>query len=76
MIVGLMNLHAVGMGLSTALGQLRLGVEQVHLAGPAILHQLDDGFGRAREMTRAWKQIAKELPRLRSGARIRRKQSF
>ena len=25
--------------------QLGLGVEQVHLAGPAVLHQHDDGFG-------------------------------
>ena len=65
-IVGLMDLHAVGMRLAAAFGQLRLGIEQVHLAGPAILHQLDDGFGRAWEMTLPWKQIAKELPRLRS----------
>ena len=55
MIVGLMDLYAVGMRLAASLGQLRLGVEQVHLAGSAILHQLNDGFGRAREMTFPWK---------------------
>ncbi len=53
MIVGLMDLHAVRMRLAAALRQFRLGVEQIHLAGTAILHQLDDGFGRAGEMALA-----------------------
>jgi hypothetical protein len=69
-----MDLHAVGVRLTAALGQLRLGIEQIHLAGPAILHQLDDGFGRAWEMPFPWEQIAKEFPPLRRCSRIGRKQ--
>ena len=42
-----MDLDAVGVGLAGAFGQFGLGIEQVHLAGTAILDELDDGFGRA-----------------------------
>ena len=40
------------MDLAVALGQLGLGVEQVHLARPAVLHQHDDGPGLGREVRR------------------------
>src|SRR5205823_783571 len=38
------DLELVGVGLAVLPGQLGLGVEQVHLAGPAVLEQADDGL--------------------------------
>ena len=40
-----MDLDATGQGLAGHFFEVWLGVEQVHLAGSAILDELDDGFG-------------------------------
>ena len=40
------DLQPAGVLLSVAFAQFRLGIEQVHLAGAAVLEQADDGAGR------------------------------
>src|SRR6266496_285100 len=59
-IVRLMNFDAVWMRLAAPLGQFRFRIEQVHLAGAAILHQLDHRLRRSGEMTRSRSQVAIE----------------
>ena len=49
-VVRLMDLDAVRVGLACKPRQLRLGIEQIHLAGSAVLHKLNDRFGLRREM--------------------------
>ena len=39
------DLERAGIGLAVVLGERGLGVEQVHLAGTAVLEQADDRFG-------------------------------
>src|SRR5437773_2177933 len=44
-----MRFHLAGVGLTVPFGQLRLGIEQVHLAGAAMLKETNHGLG-ARPM--------------------------
>src|SRR5262249_35002205 len=57
-VVGLMNLDAIGVRLAREPCQFRLGVEQVHLAGSAVLHELNDGFGLRRKMRTPGLEVA------------------
>ena len=50
-----------GWRLAGALGELGLGIEQIHLARSAVLHKLDHGFGLGREMSRARFEIVEDL---------------
>src|SRR5262249_18372482 len=43
--------------LPAALLQFRLRVEQIHLARPAVLHEVNHRLRRRREMRRSWLQI-------------------
>ena len=49
-IVGLMDFDPVGVRLARPFRQLGLGIEQVHLAGAANLHELDHGLRPSREV--------------------------
>ena len=49
-IVGLMDLDPVRVRLSGPLRQLGLGIEQVHLAGAAVLDELDHRLRRTRKV--------------------------
>jgi len=49
-VVGLMDLDAAGERLAGQFLEDGLGVEEVHLAGAAVLDKLDDGFGFGGEM--------------------------
>src|SRR5262245_49595163 len=57
-VVGLMNLHPIRMRLAVSLGQFWFWIEQIHLAGAAVLDQLDHGFCRTGEVTRSRTQVA------------------
>ena len=61
-VIGLVDFDPVGVRLARPFRQLGLGIEQVHLAGTAILHKLDHSFRRAREVALAWFQIAVDAP--------------
>jgi hypothetical protein len=65
-----MDFYSVWMWLATPLGQLRFRVEQVHLAGAAILHELDYRLGCAWEMARSRLQVTIDLGRLLDAALI------
>ena len=43
-VAGLVNLYAVWMGLAGVFGEQGFGIEQIHLAGTAVLDQLYNGF--------------------------------
>src|SRR5205823_5332378 len=47
-----MNFQLAGMILAIAFVQLRLGIEQIHLAWPAMLKEANDRFGARFEMGR------------------------
>lgn len=49
-VIGLMDFNAAGKGLAGVLLEHRFGIEQVHLAGAAILDELDDGLGFGGEV--------------------------
>ena len=51
-------------GCAVLLGEFRLGVEQVHLARPAVLEQADDGLGLRGVVRRARRErVGGRLPR-------------
>ena len=49
--------HLVQVGLSVMLVQQGLGVEQVHLAGPAVHEEVNDGLGLGLEMGTAGLEV-------------------
>ena len=53
----LKSLYALRMRLSASLGQLRLGVEQIHLARSPVLHELDHSRGAGGEVPGARLQV-------------------
>ena len=63
MIARLMDLDAIGMRLTGASRQFGLGIEQIHLAGAAVLNQLNDRLGFGGKVRAAGRQIAVNLNR-------------
>ena len=56
-VVGLVDFDAAGKRLPGQPREHRLGIEQVHLAGTAVLHQLNDGLGLGGEVRAAGFEI-------------------
>ena len=58
---------ALGVWFPAALCQLGLRVEELHLAWPAVLHQLDHRLGGSGEMARSRSKIGVRRPRRLTG---------
>ena len=56
-VIGLVDFDAAGEGFAGHFVKEGLGIEEIHLAGAAVLDELDDGFGLGGEMDGAGVQI-------------------
>ena len=61
----------IGDRLAVELGEQRLGIEQIHLAGAAFHEKEDDGLGRRRDGAASWAAADRAAPPVRR-SRLRR----